>query len=315
MKFQDVVMLLLLAAIWGASFLFIRIASLILGPVVLMDLRVLLAGAALLLYAITIRHLPALWSRWKAYALLGALNAALPFTLIATAELHLPATLAAILNATTPLFTAVIAAFWMKDRFTAKKAVGLILGVLGVGILMGWSPLALNGIVLLSVGASLLAACFYGIGGVYSKVAFQGTPPLALAIGQQLGAGLLLFPFAALRLPPAWPSISVMLAVLALALLSTSIGYLLYFQLMRSVGPTKTLSVTFLVPVFALLWGTLFLKEALGVGTFLGLAVILISIVCVADVRIRPAVNEKPIQSVQPGENFRSGRQADGERA
>ncbi len=144
MKLRDGGMLLLLAALWGPSFLFIRIASPVLGPGVLVELRVFLATLALTLYAISCARLPALWVRWKAYLLLGAINAALPFTLIALAELHLPSSLAAILNATTPLFTAIIAALWLHERLTTKKVIGLIIGVVGVGILVGWSPLSLN---------------------------------------------------------------------------------------------------------------------------------------------------------------------------
>lgn len=287
MKVRDGGMLLLLAALWGASFLFIRIASPVLGPVVLMDLRVFIAGVALVFYAIIFARLPALWSRWKAYLLLGAINAALPFTLIAFAELRLPASLAAILNATTPLFTAIVAAIWLHDRLRVKKVIGLVVGVVGVGMLVGWSSLPLNTTLFLSVGASLAAACCYGIGGVYSKVAFKGTSPLALAVGQQLGAGLLLLPFAALKLPAALPPLPVLLAVLALALLSTSVGYLLYFHLMANVGPTNTLSVTFLVPVFGLLWGALFLGESLSLGWLVGLGVILLSLVFVTGIRFR----------------------------
>src|SRR5579883_1329186 len=196
MKPRDSLFLLLLAALWGGSFLFIRLASPVIGPVVLMDARVLIAGLALLVYAALLARMPDLWRRWRAYLLLGGLNAAAPFTLIAFAELHLPASLAAILNATTPLFGAVVAFFWLHDRMTAKKIVGILIGVIGVVVLVGWSPFPLTPLVLLSVGASLLAACFYGIGGVYSKVAFQKEPPLALAMGQQLGAGVVLLPFA-----------------------------------------------------------------------------------------------------------------------
>ncbi len=287
MKRRDSLLLLLLAALWGGAFLFIRMASPIVGPLVLMDVRVLLAGLALVLYAALFTRLPPVWTRWKAYLLLGGLNAALPFTLIAFAELQLPASLAAILNATTPLFTAVVAAIWLHERLTAKKALGLLVGVLGVSVLVGWSPFPLTPLVLLSMGASLLAACCYGVGGVYSKIAFQKESALALAIGQQLGAGVLLLPFASASLPAQVPPLFVVLAMLALALLSTSVGYLLYFHLLSAVGPTSTLSVTFLIPVFGLLWGALFLREPLSVGWIVGLGSILFSLWCVTGIHLR----------------------------
>jgi len=306
MRPRDLGALLLLAALWGGSFLFIRLAAPALGPLALMDLRVLLAGGALLVYAAIARRLPAWRSWWRRYLILGALNAAAPFTLIATAELRLTASLAAILNATTPLFTALVAAVWLKERVTAPKAAGLALGVVGVAVLVGWSPLPPSGAVLLSVGASLLAALFYGLGGVYAKVAFGGVPPLALTIGQQMGASVCLLPFAALTLPAIRPAPGVLAAVVALALLCTSLGYLLYFHLIRSVGPTKTLSVTFLVPVFGLLWSTLFLREPVGAGTVAGLAIILASVTLVTGIRVFPGrrAGAPPV----PGAGARPGK-------
>lgn len=285
MNLRHVGVLLLLAAIWGASFLFIRIASPVLGPVFLVELRVWLAAFALLLYALVTKRLPTWRGQWRAYLILGALNCAIPFTLVATAELHLTASLAAILNATIPLFTVVVAAVWGQERLTLQKGFGLLVGFVGVGILVGWSPLPLNARVLLSAGASVLASFFYAVGGVYSKVAFKDTPPLALAIGQQVAAGLLLLPIAVFRIPTTKPSVSIILAVLALALLSTAVAYLLYFFLIKSVGPTNTLSVAFLIPVFGLLWGMLFLGESLSAGSLVGLSMIFLSIVCVTSLR------------------------------
>jgi len=278
---------LLLAAIWGASYLFIRVAAPVLGPAVLIEARVLIAGSALVLYAAAIRRLPDLRSRWGAYLILGAVNSAIPFTLIATSELYLTASLAAILNATTPLFTAVVAALWMKDRLTIKKAIGLVLGLAGVAVLVGWSPLPLTGRVLLAIGLSLLAAFAYGIGGVYVTRTFKGVPSLTLATRQQFAAGVLLIPLVAVEMPAARLSLAAALALLGLALLSTSVAYLFYFHLIAVAGPTKTLSVTFLIPVFGLLWGVLFLGEPVSAGMFVGLAIILVSIVLVTEVRLR----------------------------
>lgn len=126
------------------------------------------------------------------------------------------------------------------------------------------------------------AALFYGLGGVYAKLAFGGVPPLALAVGQQAAAGILLLPLAAATLPAVRvPSLAVVLSVVALAILSTSVAYLIYFHLMAEVGPTNTLTVAFLVPVFGLLLGVFFLDEPVGIGTFVGLAVVLASVTLV----------------------------------
>src|ERR671911_670818 len=165
MEARDLGALLLLGALWGASFLFIEIAVPALGPVLLVNLRVLLAAGALALCAVAVGSLPALRARWKEFLFLGGLNAAAPFTLIATSQLNLTASLAAILNSTTPLFGAVVAAVWIGEALTVRKAVGLLLGVAGVAVLVGLDPVPLSGVVLLAVGASLLAALRYAAGG------------------------------------------------------------------------------------------------------------------------------------------------------
>jgi drug/metabolite transporter (DMT)-like permease len=277
--------LILLGAVWGSSFLFIRIAVPALGPFVLMELRVGLAVLALALYALVVAHLPGLRSRWKQFLTIGFLNAAIPFSLIATAELHLTSSLAAILNSTTALFAAVVAAVWIGEALTAKKVVGLIMGIAGVAVLVGWTPIALTGLVLLSVGAMLVASLSYALGGVYAKRTFAGVPSLTMAIGQQTGAAVLLLPLAVVSLPDETPPSAVILSVLGLALLCTAAAYLLYFYLIANAGPTKTLTVTFLIPAFGLVFGVLFLGEPVGVGTFVGLGIILVSVALVTGIR------------------------------
>ncbi len=295
---RDVGILFLLAALWGGSFLFMRVASPVLGPVVLIDMRVLIAGIVLVAYAIALRQRPKLFHKWKAYLVLGALNAAIPFCLIATAELRLNASVAAILNATTPLFTALVARFWIQDHFTIKKFLGVLLGILGVTILVGWNFHHDTPRFWLSMGMSLGAAFFYAVGGVFSSKAFRGENPLNLAIGQQLAAGVILLPVAVFFVPHRMPSADAIWALLGLAVLSTSLGYLLYFYLMRRVGPVRTLSVTFLVPVFGVLWGWWFLREAVTSNLVLGMAVILLSVALVINVplkwpRPRPASSKQ----------------------
>ncbi|GER90483.1 hypothetical protein KDW_46450 [Dictyobacter vulcani] len=162
-------MLFLLAVMWGGSFLFMRVAAPVLGPVVLIELRVGIAGLALLLYTKAIGRALDLRARWKHYLAVGIINSAIPFTLIATSELYLTAGLAAILNATTPLFGAIVAALWIKDRLTLKKIIGLILGIIGVVVLVGWSPLPLTSGVLLGILAMLGASTFYGSVGCIRK--------------------------------------------------------------------------------------------------------------------------------------------------
>lgn len=280
MKPRDAIALLSLAALWGASFLFIRIAVKSLGPLTLAEARVALAGAALLIYIAGLRRSIELRRRWKTYLALGALNAALPYLLISAAELQLTAGMAAILNATTPLFGAVAAAMWANERLTARKIAGLFIGFAAVVAVAGWSSLPQTGATALAVAASLGGALSYGIAGVYARRALAGAPPLASAAGQQLGAVALLTPVAVpLALTARLDvSTSVIWAVLALALACTSLAYVLYFGLIASAGATSTLTVTFLVPFFGLLWSAIFLREPVTTGALVGLALIAISL-------------------------------------
>ena len=284
MKPRDAAALLALGALWGGSFLFIRVAVPSLGPLLLMELRVGIASLTLVLFAAAVGRRPKLRARWRQFLLIGTLNAAIPFTLIAAAEIHLTASLAAILNSTTVMFAAVAAAVWLRDPLTARKVVGIVLGVIGVAVLVGWDPVELDGAVLLSVGAMLAASLSYGISAVYVKRTFVGVPPLGMAIGQLTGATVVLFPFAALSVPGESPPVAATASVLALALLSTALAYLFYFRLITNVGPTSTVTVTLLVPVFGLLFGVLFLDEPFGPGTLAGLGIVLGSVVLVTGV-------------------------------
>lgn len=285
---RDLSLLFILAAMWGGSFLFIRVAAPVLGPVVLGEARVGLAAAVLLLYAAVRRRRPALKARWKNYAVLGLLNAAIPFVLIAAAELQLTAALAAILNATTPLFAAVTAAVWLREPFTRAKSVGLVLGIAGVAVLVGWSPLTVNGQTVVAIGCSLLAALSYAVAGAYARRAFVGEQPLNLAIGQQAAATILLLPLAVPSAVGHTISITPVVAfsIIMLSLLCTAVAYLLYFALIASVGSTKTLSVTLLVPLFGVLWGAIFLHETVSFSTVLGMGVILASVFFVTGLKV-----------------------------
>jgi drug/metabolite transporter (DMT)-like permease len=277
-KAQDLGTLLVLSALWGGSFLCMRIASPVLGPLLLVELRVLIAGLALLFYTLMTRTDLHLRAYWRHYLVIGIVNSAIPFTLIATAELHLTAGLAAIVNATSPLFGAVVAALWMKEVLPLHKGVGLLLGIVGVALSIGWGPIPLSTIVMWSAMASVGAAACYGIAGVYIKVHMQHANTLALSTCSQLGACLFLLPFTVGA--TAWHGfpLHVLVAVIILGVFCTAIAYLLYFRLIKRIGPTKALTVTFLSPVFGVLWGVVVLHEPLTwnmVGSF---AIILIGV-------------------------------------
>src|ERR671917_2775771 len=206
MRPRDFAGFILLGALWGGSFLFIRVAVPTLGPFLLVELRVGLAAAVLVLYALAVGGVPKIRSRWRSFLVLGLFNSAVPFSLISAAEIHLTASLAAILNSTTVMFTALVAAFWLGDPLTARKISGVLLGVFGVAVLVGWDPLPLSPVVLLSVAAVLGASLCYGIGAVFTKRVFAGVPSLTLAVGQQTAAAGFMIPLAATDLPDRTPT-------------------------------------------------------------------------------------------------------------
>lgn len=290
MKARDLVALFALAAVWGGSFLFIRVIAPAIGPIPLAASRVALAGMALFVVVAATRTSLGLRLRWKSFLIEGILNSAIPFVLISAAELRLTAGLAAILNATTPLFGALVAALWIQERLTLRKMLGLLIGLLGVVVLVGWSALPPTLPTLLAVGASLGGALSYALAGVYAKRAFAGVAPLATATGQQIGAFVALAPIAlpVVAVSAPWTHLSpgVVWALFALAIGCTAAAYIVYFYLISSAGPTPAMSVTFLVPVFGLLWGALFLREQVTPGTFGGMAIILVGVLLVTGARL-----------------------------
>ena len=289
MKAKDFAALISLGALWGASFLFIRVAVPVLGPFVLVGLRVGLAALVLALFAGAARRALKLRGLWGPLLFVGFANTAVPFSLISASEVHLTASLAAILNSTTVLFTALVAAVWLRESLTPKKILGVLLGIFGVAVLVGWDPLPLSPVVLLSVAAVLGASLCYGVGAVFTKLTFAGVPPLTLAVGQQSAAAGIMIPVALTDLPGESPSVAVALCVLALAVLSTAVAYLLFFYLIASAGPTATSTVTLVVPVFGLIFGVLFLGEPVGLGTLAGLAVILCSVLLITGIGFEKA--------------------------
>jgi drug/metabolite transporter (DMT)-like permease len=273
---SDLGRLVLLAAVWGLAFVFIRVAVMPLGAFALVELRQVIAGVALALYVRSLGIPLDLRGRWRVYLPIAALNSAVPFVLIAAAQRELAASYTVILVSTSPLFAALIAAAALKDPLTPGKVAGLLLGIAGVALLIGWNPAALEPPPLRAIVAVLVAALLYAIAGVYTRVRAQGIPPMATAAGSQLGSALLVLPFVAAVPPAAMPTPLEWLNVVALALLSSALAFILYFQLIRNVGPVKTLTVNFLTPLFGVGGGVLLLGERVTANMMVGAAVILV---------------------------------------
>ena len=267
--------LLALSAIWGASFLFMRMGAPVLGPTLLIGCRVLFAALFLAIVGAALRKPLDLRRNAVHYLVLGLFNSALPFLLFAFAARTLSASLLSILNATAPIWGAVIGALWTRTALAPRSLLGLALGVAGVAMLVGFDPSALREGAPLAIALALSASLSYGIATNYAKSA-QKVEPFANAHGSMWAATLLIAPAVPFAPPVSAPSLVIMLAVLALGVVCSGIAYLLYFRLIADIGAASALTVTFLVPVFGVLWGHVILGEPLGWNTLVGALVVIV---------------------------------------
>jgi drug/metabolite transporter (DMT)-like permease len=275
---QDLARLVALAAMWGASYLFMRYAVAQLGPVRMIELRVLIAGVALAAF-VAATGATIGWKRhWRDYLFVGAVGLALPFVLIAEALTAIDASTAAILNALSPLFASIVAAAWIRDPLTPAKMAGIALCLVGTAVLVGWTPTPMTPRQLLGASMSVAATALYGFTIVFTKVRLKAASPMGTSAGTLLMAAVALLPvvpFAAAPIPLQEVSTLAWLAVLGLAIVSTAFAFILYYRLIADVGPVKAITVTLLVPIFGMIWGVLFLHEPITAGRVAGCAVIL----------------------------------------
>lgn len=263
MLLYDYVLLIVLSAIWGASFIFMRILAPVLGPVATADMRLLIAGITLAAFY-RFQNYDFEWKKnWKRYLIIGLLNSGIPFLLFSFAALHLPASVSVIINSMTPLFGATFAVFWLGENMTPKLIAGILLGIIGVTIIRGGGSFELTGMTTLAMGSCILATMFYGIGGVYVKLKAHDIGPPAIATGSQLIVGILFLPLIFFSPVRGEISGSIIVSLLAFAVLCSAVAYLIYYRLLKILGPTKATTVTFLIPVFGFIWGALFLNESI----------------------------------------------------
>jgi drug/metabolite transporter (DMT)-like permease len=296
-------LLLLLSAIWGASYLFIKVAVRELEPTVLMCLRMLIAAAALIAF-LAARHgtsaaLGQLSGAWREGIVFGVINGAVPFTLIAWGEKHIDSGVAAIANSSVPIFVAALAIkFKPSERATGLKLVGIVLGLAGVGVLAGVHP---EGGWWAVVGtlAVVLASFSYAIGGLYGQVAVGRTPGPVMATASVFYGGLILLPFALAQLPSHFPSWKAVGSVLGLSLAGAALAQLILFRMLRLFGAAKVSLVTYVMPVTALIYGATILDEPLRASMLGGLALILGGVV-LASGAWRPARRRAPAVEAAP---------------
>lgn len=276
MKPRDLLDLTLLAALWGGSFLFMRYAVPDFGVVPLIWLRVALASVCLLPLLLLKRQFGALRQQAGALTVMSLFNSGLPFLLIAWATLSITAGLASIMNAMTPVFTALIGALWLGDRLDGRRSLGLLLGLAGVALLAADKADFRPGGSGWAIVAMLLATACYGFAANHTRRYLQGVPALVNATGTQLVSALVLLPPALWSWPERMPGLGPWLAALVLGVACSALAYVLFFRLIARVGASRAVTVTFLVPVFGTLWGALFLGEPVTASMLAGGAVVLL---------------------------------------
>lgn len=273
---RDLLDLTLLAALWGGSFLFMRYAVPDFGVVPLIWLRVALASICLLPLLLLKRQFGVLRRQAGALTIMSLFNSGLPFLLIAWATLSITAGLASIMNAMTPVFTALIGALWLGDRLDGRRSLGLLLGLAGVALLAADKADFRPGGSGWAIVAMLLATACYGFAANHTRRYLQGVPALVNATGTQLVSALVLLPPALWSWPERMPGLGPWLAALVLGVACSALAYLLFFRLIARVGASRAVTVTFLVPVFGTLWGALFLGEPVTASMLAGGAVVLL---------------------------------------
>ncbi|MGI9270273.1 MAG: DMT family transporter [Woeseiaceae bacterium] len=284
MRVKDVIDLVLLAAVWGASFLFMRMGAPEFGVIALVQLRMLIAALFLLPILMLRIGLDELPSNWKHLTMLGFYNSAIPFLLLTYSTLYVTAGFSSVINATAPLWGALVAWLWLSERLSKTGVIGLVVGFLGVAILTGDAESLANPGAIQAVVAAVGGAFFYGIGANYAKRYTRQLKSLSVATGSMLFPAIILAPFAIAFWPDVMPSMRAWGALIAMGIASTGFAYILYFRLIANVGPAKAITVAYLIPAFAVIWGALILDETITVLMTTGCMIIFLGTALVTGV-------------------------------
>lgn len=277
-------LIVVLSIIWGGSFFFVGVAVKELPPLTIVLSRVALASLILLAIIYLRGHkMPSSRSMWGAFLIMGALNNVIPFGLIVWGQTHIESGMASILNATTPIFSVLLAHFLTrKEKLTANRLAGVLLGWIGVASLIGFGALEGIGVEMIGQIAVLGAALSYAFAAIYG-IRFKGINPLVVATGMLCGSTIMMTPVALIFDQP-WtlsPGSMTLLALFGLSAISTSLAYIIYFKVLASAGPTNLLLVTFLIPISAILLGSFVLGERIGWNAFVGMGLISVGLILI----------------------------------
>ncbi|MUK75360.1 EamA family transporter [Aliivibrio fischeri] len=271
----NILSLFTLAALWGGSFLFVRIAANPLGPAILIETRVAFAALTLLVVSFFLKKSLRFMSNIKHFLILGLFNSALPFLLFAYSAQVLNVSTLAILNSTAPIWGAIIGAVWTRTGLSKQVIFGLILGMIGVSVLVGWEAINIGDEAIIPIITALIGAFSYGVATNYAKNA-PSVEPFNNAHGSMWASVLLVLPLVPFMPAREEVTSDIIAAVFALGAVCTGLAYLLYFRLIKELGASSALTVTFIIPVFGILWGYLFLGETVGVNAIIGTILVVI---------------------------------------
>lgn len=293
MNLRCAIELIILAAIWGASFIFMRVGSPEFGPVLFMALRSFIASIFLIPFIFITKQQSGFNGNKVKIFIVGIFNTAIPFVLFGYAALTLSAGVTSILNATTPMFGAIVAYLWFRDKLSVIANIGLLIGFVGVYLLMFDKISIEQNNILLPTLAALLASLCYGLSANFTKRYLTGIHSIVLASGSQIASSIVLLPLSLFFLPKNIPSNDAMYALLLIGVLCTGIAYVIFFRLIAQLGPAKAISVTYLIPAFGLFWGHIFLNEIITTSILIGCALILLGVALTTDViKMKKPIND-----------------------
>lgn len=282
MSKMNSVLLVVLASIWGASFMFMRVLSPYLGPVLTASFRLLIGGSFLTLVYLKIGYKVDYKRNWKKLFLIGVISQAIPYFLFSYAALFIQSNVSVIMNSLSPLFGLVLSVLFLNDKFTIKQLIGLMFGVVGVVLISSVQSFESNADFFIGIALCLIAAFFYGLSGVYIKAKAKDIDARSIAVGSQLFAGLVLIPFISIFPVRQIPTFHLFLVLIVFGILCSGIANIIYFKIMKEDGPVKALMVTYLMPIFGILWGYLFLSEGITISLLIGGVIIIIGTVFIS---------------------------------
>ena len=278
MNLRNFFELLILSAIWGSSFLFLRVASPAFGPIFLIEMRVLSGLVVLLPVFLFMGKYQELRSHWRMILLISLMNMAIPFCFFAYSALNMGAGLLSIMNATVPIFTALVGFLYFQNRLSKFGLGGLLVGFFGVSVLV-FDPSETSGVTsYLAISSALIACILYGVAINLVSYQLNEVSGITITTGSLFFSSILLLPFAVIAKPEVIPQGVIWLSVLALGIVCTGFGYILFYRLIGKIGSQKAIMTTYLIPLFSILWGSLFLAETVSISMIFGGMMVLMGV-------------------------------------